>query len=62
MKKFRLPRKIKKVIKKGRLYLYPMDTEKRTYLVAWPSDNQEDYDAYRAGILEDSLGRYRRLV
>jgi hypothetical protein len=61
MKKFRIPRKIKKEVKKGGIYLYPMDDNTKTYLTAWPTDNQEDYDAYKAGILEDMLGRFKRL-
>jgi hypothetical protein len=64
MKKFRLPRKTKKKIEKG-FYFYPMDPERRTYLVAFPRENQEDYDAWRSGILtnlKDGLkrGAYRK--
>jgi hypothetical protein len=52
MKSFRLPRKIKKRIKRE-FYFYPMDPVHRTYLVAWPRDNQQDYDAWKNGILMD---------
>lgn len=52
MKSFRLPRKIKKQIKKG-FWFYPKDLKTNTYLVAWPRDNQQDYDAWRSGVLMD---------
>ena len=52
MKSFRLPRKTKKQIKKG-FWFYPKDPETNTYLVAWPRDNQQDYDAWRSGVLMD---------
>jgi len=54
MKKFRLPRKIKKKIRKG-FYFYPMDEVRKTHMVAFPRDNQEDYDVYKSGILTDAL-------
>lgn len=52
MKKFRLPRKIKKQIKKG-FWFYPKDLKTNTYLAALPRENQEDYDAWKSGILFD---------
>lgn len=52
IKKFRLPRKTKKKIGRG-FYFYPMDPINKTYLVAWPKDSQEDYDAWRNGELID---------
>jgi len=51
--KFRLPRKIKKKIRKG-FYFYPKDS-KNCYLVAWPRKNQEDYNAFKKGILTNIL-------
>jgi hypothetical protein len=51
-KEFRLPRKIKKRIGK-RFYFYPQDLVMKTYLVAWPRHDQQDYDAWRRGELLD---------
>jgi hypothetical protein len=48
-KKFRLPRKTKKRIEKD-FYIYPKD-DKNSYLVAWPSKYEEDYVAYKKGLL-----------
>lgn len=48
-KKFRLPRKTKKRIEKD-FYIYPKDN-KSSYLVAWPSKYEEDYVAYKKGLL-----------
>ena len=60
-KKFRLPRKIKKKLKKD-LFTYPK-SERDTYLVAWPSKYEEDYIAYKKGLLrglkEESKKRYK---
>jgi hypothetical protein len=53
MSKFRLPRKTKKKIRKG-FYLYPKD-ERNCYLVAWPRKDQEDYNAFKKGILTNIL-------
>ena len=53
MSNFRLPRKIKKYLKRRMLYVYPQDPERKTYLVAWPHKYQQDYDAFRAGILRN---------
>jgi hypothetical protein len=51
MKKFRLPRKIKKSISNG-FYLYPADsTGGRIW--ARPHKNQEDYDALKSGVVEN---------
>jgi hypothetical protein len=53
MKKFRLPRKIKKKLS-GRIFLYqPEDDGSRT--VAFPKDNQVDYTAVKTGIATDFL-------
>ena len=49
MKKFRLPRKTKKKLKKD-FFLYPK-SEEDTYLVAWPYKDEEDYMAYKKGLL-----------
>lgn len=51
MKKFKLPRKIKKSISKG-FYLYPPDISGGR-MWAQPHKNQEDYDALKSGLLED---------
>jgi hypothetical protein len=48
-KKFRLPRKTKKKLKKD-FFTYPK-SERNTYLVAWPYKYKEDYIAYKKGIL-----------
>ena len=48
-KKFRLPRKIKKKLKKD-FFTYPK-SERDTYLVAWPYKYEEDYIAYKKGLL-----------
>ena len=50
MKKFRLPRKTKKKLKQD-FYTYPK-SERDTYLVAWPSKYEEDYIAYKKGLLK----------
>ena len=49
MKKFRLPRKIKKKLKNN-LYSHPK-SEKNTYLLAWPYKYEKDYIAYKKGLL-----------
>ena len=49
MKKFRLPRKTKKRLKKD-FFIYTK-SERDTYLVAWPSKYEEDYIAYKKGLL-----------
>ena len=49
--KFRLPRKIKRELKKG-LWLYPAD-EKGNSLMAWPTRYEKDYLAYKEGIVRD---------
>ncbi len=51
MKKFRLSRKIKKTLK-GKFLLYPPD-EKGSRQMAFPSKNQEDYDAVKKKIVSD---------
>jgi len=48
--KFRLPRKIKKYIKKD-MWFYPLKDD--CYEMAWPSDNQKDYNNYKIGIIRD---------
>ena len=48
-KKFRLPRKIKKKLKKD-FFTY-QKSERDTYLVAWPYKYEEDYIAYKKGLL-----------
>lgn len=53
MKKFRLPRKIKKSLK-GNLWLYPAD-EKGNSLMAFPARSQEDYTALKNGIVRNII-------
>ena len=48
-KKFRLPRKTKKKLKK-RFYTYPK-SERNTYLLAWPYRIEKDYVACKQGLL-----------
>jgi|688.fasta_scaffold2080303_1 hypothetical protein len=59
MSKFRIPRKIKKKIKKD-MWLYPMDEVNKTYLYAKPYDNQIDYDAFKRGDLNGILLEIRK--
>jgi hypothetical protein len=53
MKRFRLPRKIKKSLK-GNLWLYPAD-EKGNSLMAFPARSQEDYTALKKGIVRNLI-------
>jgi hypothetical protein len=53
MKRFRLPRKIKKSLK-GNLWLYPAD-EKGNSLMAFPSKSQEDYTALKKGVIRNLI-------
>ena len=57
--KFRIPRKLKKKLKKD-FWLYPMDPIEKNYLVADPEGNQEDYDAYKRGELSGLKGGIKR--
>ena len=57
--KFRIPRKIKKKIKKD-MWLYPMDEVNKTYLYAKPYDNQTDYDAFKRGDLNGILSEIKK--
>lgn len=52
MKKFRIPRKLKKSLKHG-FWLYPAD-ENGNYLQAYPDENEADFNAYKSRII-DSL-------
>lgn len=54
MKKFRLPRKIKK--KLNGLWLYPKD-EKGNSLMAHPTRSQEDYTAVKQGLVHNIFDR-----
>ncbi|MGM0581676.1 MAG: hypothetical protein ACQETL_13405 [Bacteroidota bacterium] len=53
MKKFRLPRKIKKALK-GNLWLYPAD-ENGNSLMAVPTQYQKDYTALKKGIVRNII-------
>ena len=59
-KKFRLPRKIKKKLKND-LFSYP-NSEKDTYLIAWPYRLEEDYVAYKKGLLRGLKEEVRKFV
>ncbi len=59
MSKFRLPRKTKKKIRKE-FYFYPKD-ERDFYLVAFPRQNQEDYNAFKKGILTNMLDDLKKI-
>ena len=52
---FRLPRKIKKKLKKT-IWLYPADKNGNS-LMAWPSHDQKDYNAVKQGIVRDILAK-----
>jgi len=54
-KKFRLPRKTKKKLKKG-FWLYQPD-ENGDSLSANPATNQDDYNVYKKGELRNLIGR-----
>ena len=43
-------------------YFYPMDPVERTYQMALPRENQEDYDAYKKGILTNLFDNLKRLA
>ena len=45
--KFRVPRKIKKKIKKD-IWFYPMD-ERECYLVCFPRKSQKEFDDWKQG-------------
>nr|MBI1229657.1 hypothetical protein [Cytophagales bacterium] len=53
MKKFRLPRKVKKSLK-GNLWLYPAD-DKGNSLMAFPRRFQEDFTALKKGIVRNLI-------
>ena len=59
MNGFRLPRKTKKKIRKN-FYLYPKD-EKDCYPVAFPRESQEDYNAFKKGILTNILDDLKKI-
>lgn len=60
IKKFRLPRKIKKKIS-HKIFLYPKDS-REGMLMACPLFNQEDYDAVRKGIAKDILNKTKAQI
>lgn len=49
MKKFRIPRKLKKKISK-KIYLYPPDKDGSS-VMGFPSSNENDFKAYKSGLL-----------
>lgn len=46
MSKFRIPRKVKKKLKKD-MWFYPMDEVTKTYEMIFPCDSQESYNAWK---------------
>jgi len=52
-KSFRLPRKVKKRLKRT-IWLYPPDKNGGS-LMAWPTQSQKDYDAIKQGIVKDIM-------
>jgi len=52
MKKFKLPRKLKKKLKKT-VWFYPK--ENNGYLLARPNCDEEDFKAWKSGILIDFM-------
>ncbi|HAF30108.1 MAG TPA: hypothetical protein DCG75_13790 [Bacteroidales bacterium] len=52
-KSFRLPRKIRKKLKKT-IWLYPPDKNGGS-LMAWPTHSQEDYNAVKQGVVRDIM-------
>lgn len=58
MKKFRLPRKIKKSLKKT-LWLYPADSKGNSKM-AFPRKYQQDFNALKQGIVRDIMQRRNR--
>lgn len=46
MAKFRIPRKVKKKLKKD-MWFYPMDETTKTYEIIFPCDSQENYDVWK---------------
>jgi hypothetical protein len=56
MKKFKIPRKLKKKLRKT-IWLYPLNVETNTYLMATPYNNEKDYKAYKLGVLKDIMDR-----
>ncbi len=53
MKKFKIPRKLKKRLKKG-IWLYEAD-KNGSSLMAWPGKSQEDFEAFKNGKLRNLL-------
>ena len=59
MKNFRIPRKIKKKLKKD-LWFYPMDETTKTYEVVFPYDSQEGYNAWKRGEITSSIQQIKK--
>lgn len=57
MKSFKLPRKLKKKLKKG-LWLYPPDEKTGGSLMAFPYRHKNDFLAYRKGELRNLFDRH----
>jgi hypothetical protein len=43
-------------------YFYPKNPETNTYRMAHPRENQQDYDAYKNGILTNLFDDVKRLA
>lgn len=60
MKKFRVPRKIKKKITKD-MWFYPKNEAEKTYEMVFPCESQEHYNAWKNGELNSLKDEVRSL-
>lgn len=60
MKKFRVPRKIKKKITKD-MWFYPKNETTKTYEMVFPVESQEHYSAWKNGELNSLKDEVRSL-
>lgn len=58
MEKFRLPRKIKKLLNKT-LFIYKHDQGSLSFIMAIPTYHQEQYNDYKQGKLTSVLNVYK---
>ena len=59
IRKFRVPRKLKKKLKKE-VWFYPMDEKDRTYQIAFPSEDILDFIAWKTGNLFNLLDEIKK--
>lgn len=60
MHKFRIPRKLKKLIKKD-MWFYPMDEATKTYRMIFPCDSQKNFDEWRMGKVQSLKQQIKKL-